>query len=64
MRRVYQCENCDAAHRLQDSIYYCIMCHKEVCENCLYDWGHCKECAKDIDKAVLRKRWEEVKGEK
>lgn len=47
MKLVYQCENCKATFPLKSFIFHC-GCGKEICEDCMYSWATCEECAKKM----------------
>lgn len=33
-KRVYQCENCEAVHKMEKTIKTCPVCHFDVCSKC------------------------------
>jgi hypothetical protein len=41
----YRCDNCLGFTEARSWIFNCIECGKEICEDCMYSWATCKECA-------------------
>jgi hypothetical protein len=59
MKTVYQCDNCKRDHDLKKWIFHCIECGKEICEDCMFGWATCKECAKGKTREFLEKRFDD-----
>lgn len=59
VKTVYICENCNEEHDRTTWIFDCIECGKEICEDCMYGWGTCRECAVGKTNEFLQKRWDE-----
>jgi hypothetical protein len=59
--KVYVCDNCRAEHTHKSLVFYCIDCGKEICEDCMYGYATCYECAAGKTIEFLSKRFEESK---
>ena len=53
----YICNNCHRTQKLRNFVFNCIECGKEICEDCMFGWATCKECAKDKPREFLEKRF-------
>ena len=57
VKTVYVCERCGEEHDFHKWIFPCLGgCGTEICENCMWTWGHCQECAgkkSDAEKKVI-----------
>lgn len=62
MRILYQCEACQCAHKIRSWIFHCWDCGKEVCEDCMYSYATCKDCAKSKTDDELKERFDEKHG--
>jgi len=60
MKIGYICENCKRAHTIKTWIFNCIECEKEICDDCMFGYATCKECAKKHPKEFLEKRFEQT----
>lgn len=58
MKIVYQCENCKRIHNLKTWIFFCCECGKEICEECMYGWATCKNCANGKTDDFLKLRFD------
>lgn len=45
MKIVYKCENCGDTSELSSWIFSCVFCGKEICENCMFGYATCHDCA-------------------
>jgi len=57
-----QCWRCDSCEEIDNAEpWLCPNCDKEVCENCFWEYMHCKECAeKESNKEILRQKAESI----
>jgi len=60
MKLGYICDNCNKTQTIRSWVFNCIQCGKEICENCMFGWATCKECAQGKSKEEIQKRWDDL----
>ena len=61
VKTVYVCERCNAEHDSQMWVFDCYTCGKEICEDCMYGWGVCQECAKGKTREFLEAQFNKIR---
>lgn len=54
----YQCEGCSKLQTIRMFVFSCIECGHEICEDCMYGYATCKDCAKGKTDDFLQQRFE------
>lgn len=59
MTPAYICDHCKTPQTIRSFVFNCIECDKEICEDCMFGWATCKECADGKTREFLEKRFNE-----
>lgn len=57
MKHAYICDNCERVTVYRSWIFNCNICGKEICEDCMYGWAVCKECARNKSDDELKEEF-------
>lgn len=59
MRIGYICDYCNITQTIKWFIFKCLYCDREICEDCMYGYATCKQCAAGKSDAVLKLKFDE-----